>query len=127
MHTDRSRIEKKEEKCTNYREPKYEIAKIWRMRKLEITPVLIGTLGTLTKHFEEWIEKLDFDMTTEALRNPCLLGTTRIIQKVLYMKIKKKKKKKMKKKKIQYLRQVVGVGYCGIFYQETTSDLRVKK
>ena len=66
-------------------------------------------------------------MTTEALRNPCLLGTTRIIQKVLDMKRKKKKKKKMKKKKIQYLRQVVGVGYCGIFYQETTSDLRVKK
>ena len=127
MHTDRSRIEKKEEKCTNYREPKYEIAKIWRMRKLEITPVLIGTLGTLTKHFEEWIEKLDFDMMTEALRKPCLLGTTRIIQKVLGMKRKKKQNKKMKKKKIQYLRQVVGVGYCGIFYQETTSDLRVKK
>ena len=64
-------------------------------------------------------------MTTEALRKPCLPGTTRIVQKVLDM--KRKKKKKMKKKKIQYLRQVVSFGYCGTFYQETTSDLRVKK
>ena len=99
MLTDRSRIEKKEEKCTNYRELKYEIAKNWRMRKLEVTPVLIGALGTLAKHFEEWIEKLGFDMTTEALRKPCLLGTTRIIQKVLDMKRKKNKTKKWRKKR----------------------------
>ena len=32
-----------------------------------------------------------------------------------------------KKKKLQYLRQLVGVGYCGLFYQEITSDLRVKE
>ena len=38
-------------------------------------------------------------MTTEALRKPCLLGTTRIIQKVLDMKRKKKQNKKMRKKK----------------------------
>ena len=33
----------------------------------------------------------------------------------------------MKKKNPQYLRQLVGVRYCGIFYKEITSDLRVKK
>ena len=27
----------------------------------------------------------------------------------------------------QYLRQLVGVRYCGIFYQEITLDLRVKE
>ena len=32
-----------------------------------------------------------------------------------------------KKKKLQYLGQLVGVQYCGIFYQEITSDLRVKE
>ena len=31
------------------------------------------------------------------------------------------------KKKLQYLRQLVGVRYCGIFYQEITLDLRVKE
>ena len=33
----------------------------------------------------------------------------------------------MKKKKPQYLRQLVGVRYCGIFYKEITSDLRAKR
>ena len=82
-----TRIEKKEEqKCTNYSELKYEIAKIWKMRKVEVIPVVIGALGTVTKHFEKWIEKLDLDLTIEAIQKPCLLGTSRIIRKVLDMK-----------------------------------------
>ena len=69
-----TRIEKKEkEKCTNCSELKYEIAKIWKMRKVEVIPVVIGALGTVTKHFEKWIEKLDLDLTIEALQKPCLL------------------------------------------------------
>ena len=63
-------IEKtEEEKCTNYNELKYEIAQIWKMRKVEVTPVLIETLRTVTKPFEKWIEKLD--LTIEALQKPC--------------------------------------------------------
>ena len=61
MTTDRSGMpiwhsQWKEEKCTNYTELKYEIAKIWKMRKVEVIPVVIGALGTGTKHFEKWIE-----------------------------------------------------------------------
>ena len=33
----------------------------------------------------------------------------------------------MRKKRSQYLRQLVGVRYCGIFNQEITSDLGVKE
>ena len=60
---------------------KYEIAKVWKMRKVEVIPVVMGVLGTVTKHFEKWIEKLDLDLTVEALQKPCLLGTGRIIRK----------------------------------------------
>ena len=82
-----TRIQKKEEeKCTNYSELKYEIAKIWKMRKVEVIPVVIGALGTVTKHFEKWIEKLDLDLTIEALQKPYLLEPARIIRKVLDMK-----------------------------------------
>ena len=56
------------------------------MRKVEVIPVVIGALGTVTKHFEKWIEKLDLDLTIEAIQKPCLLGTSRIIRKVLDMK-----------------------------------------
>ena len=45
-----TRIEKKEEeKCNNYRELKYEIARMWRMKDTEVIPVVIGALGTVTK------------------------------------------------------------------------------
>ena len=80
-----TRIEKKEEeKCSNYCDLKYEIARMWRMK--EIIPVVIGALGTVTKQFEKWIQKLDLEITVEMLQKPCLLGTARIIRKVLDMK-----------------------------------------
>ena len=38
---------RKEEKCTSYRELKYEILRIWKMRKVEVTAVVIGALRTV--------------------------------------------------------------------------------
>ena len=40
-----TRIEKKEaEKCKNYSEFKYDIANIWKVRKVEVVPVVIEAL-----------------------------------------------------------------------------------
>ena len=81
------RIEKKEEeKCVNYNELKYEIARIWKMKKVEVIPVVVGALETVTKGFKGWIEKMGLQLTAEELQKPCLLGTARIIRKVLDMK-----------------------------------------
>ena len=62
------------------------MTKIRKITKVKVIPVVIGALGTVTKHFEKWIEKLDLDLTIETLQKLCLLGTTRIIQKALDMK-----------------------------------------
>ena len=56
------------------------------MWKVEVIPVLTGTLGTVTKHFEKWVEKLEMELTIEALQKPCLIGTARVIRKILDMK-----------------------------------------
>ena len=56
------------------------------MRKVEVMPIIIGALGTVTRYFEKWIKKLDLDLTIEASQKPCLLGTARILRKVLDMK-----------------------------------------
>ena len=61
-----------------------KLQKIWKMRKVEVIPVVIGALGTVTKYFEKWIEKLDLDLTIEALQKPCILGMARIIRSVRY-------------------------------------------
>ena len=66
---------KKEEKCTDYSELRYEISKIWKMRKVEVMKVGIGAVGTV----EKWIEKSDLDLTIVASQKPCLLGTAIII------------------------------------------------
>ena len=39
---------------------------MWKMRKVEGIPVVIGVLGTVTKHNEKWIEKLDLHLTIKA-------------------------------------------------------------
>ncbi|XP_069979445.1 uncharacterized protein [Penaeus vannamei] len=81
-----TRIERKEEKCNNYCDLKYEIARMWRMKEVEVIPVVVGALGSVTKDFEKWVQKLDLGITAEMLQKPCLLGTARIIRKVLDMK-----------------------------------------
>ena len=56
------------------------------MKKVDVIPVVIGALGTVTKNFDKWLEKLELDLTVEMLQRPCLLGTARIIRKVLDIK-----------------------------------------
>ena len=43
---------KEEEKLSNYNELKYELARIWNMKKVTIVPVVIGALGTVTEKIE---------------------------------------------------------------------------
>ena len=43
------------------------------MSKVEVIPVVIGALETVTKHFGKWTEKFDLDLTIEALQKLCLL------------------------------------------------------
>ena len=49
------------------------------MRKVEVIPVVIGALGTVTKHFEKWIERFDLDFMIEALQKPCIPAISLII------------------------------------------------
>ena len=67
-------------------ELKVKIAKNRKMWKVEVIPVLIGALGTVAKHFEKRVEKLDLELTIEALQKPCVIGTARVIRKILDMK-----------------------------------------
>ena len=99
---------KEEEKGTDYTDLKYKIAKIWKMRKIEFIPVVIRALRIVTKHFEKWMEKLDLNLTIEALRS------------LVYLERPEQYGKRWiwneKKIKLQYLRQLVWCPrYCVIF------------
>ena len=81
-----TRIQKKEkEKVDAYTDLKYEILKVWRgdVKKVIILPVIIGALGSVTERLQEELEKFDYRNGLETIQKTCLLGSARIVRKVL--------------------------------------------
>ena len=66
-----TRIERKEkEKIEVYTDLKYEILKCWRneVKTVIIIPVVIGSLGIMTKNLENYLSKIDFAPGIEPLQ-----------------------------------------------------------
>ena len=52
---------------------------------LEVVPVVIEALRSVTKEFDVWIEKLRITNNVRVMQNTALLGIARILRKVLEM------------------------------------------
>ena len=53
---------------------------------VEVLPLVIGALaGSVTKGFDRWIEKLTILLNVEVMQKTALLGTARILRKVMEM------------------------------------------
>ena len=50
-----------------------------------VVPVVIGALGSVIKEFDRWIEKLGITFNVGVVQKTALLGTARILRKVLEM------------------------------------------
>ena len=74
---------KEKEKVDKYQDLKREIKRLWKLKKVEVVPVVIGSLGSVTKGFEKWIQKLEIPCDVGVLQKTALLGTARILRKVL--------------------------------------------
>ena len=68
------------EKCSLLKD---QIARLWQMKKVVVIPIVLGALGTITTKIEKYIESLGIEIRTEHVQKSALLGTTRIIRKVL--------------------------------------------
>ena len=53
------------------------------IRHLEIVPVVVGALGVVSKRLDAWLEKLGVTIRTGLLQKTALLGTARILRKLL--------------------------------------------
>ena len=71
---------KKIEKYTLLRD---EIARLWQMKKVVAISIVIGALVTITTKFEKYIEGLEIKIIIKHVNEFELLGTARIIKKVL--------------------------------------------
>ena len=54
--------EKEREKMEKYQDLKKEVGRLWKLKMVEVIPVVIGALGSVTKEFDGWIEKLGITM-----------------------------------------------------------------
>ena len=60
-----------------------KIGHVWQMNKVTVIPVVIGALGVISDKFERYMEKLDVKIAMEIIQKTALLGTARILRKVL--------------------------------------------
>ena len=78
------RVEQKEkEKVERYNDLKKEIRRLWTLRNLEIVPVVIGAPGIVFSEFDRWMGKLGIIWNVGVTQKIALLGTARILRKVL--------------------------------------------
>ena len=60
--------DKEKEKEEKYQDLKREIKRIWNMRSGTVVPVIVGSLGSITKKLDEWLRKLDITRNTAILQ-----------------------------------------------------------
>ena len=73
---------KENEKMDKYLDLARELKKIWNM-KVKVIPIVIGTLGTVTKSLEKSLENLGVRGKIETIQNTALLKSDRIVRRVL--------------------------------------------
>ena len=79
-----TRVQDKErEKVEKYQDLKRELKRIWQSQEIVTIPIIIGTLGTVSKNVEHWLRKLDIMVNFSTLQKACLLESARVIRKVL--------------------------------------------
>ena len=50
---------------------------------MQVVPAAIGALGSVTKDFDNWMEKLEVPSNVGVIRKIALLGTARTLRRVL--------------------------------------------
>ena len=56
---------------------------MWSVKKVDVLLVVVGAFGSVTKKLGQWIEKLGIRVRIGLLLKTMLLGTARILRKVL--------------------------------------------
>ena len=78
-----SRIEEKEkDKTEKYQDLGRELHKIWNV-KVKIIPLVVGFLGAIPKQFGNRLQEIGITLGTAQVQKTVLLGTARILRKVL--------------------------------------------
>lgn len=73
---------KEDEKIEKYRDLCRELERLWRV-KCRVVPVVVGALGTIPTRLSAHLKMLDINLSIETIQKSAILGTARILRKVL--------------------------------------------
>ena len=62
-----------------YKDLKKEIRRLWKLRNVEIVPVVIETFGSVSTEFKRWMGKLGITCNVGVMQKTPLLGTAKIL------------------------------------------------
>ena len=80
--SDRNVSIKEVKKLSKYKDLEIEVSKVWKMKTTTL-PVAIGALGVIKKGMTLKVEKIPGTIHIEKLQKIVLMGTARILRKVL--------------------------------------------
>ena len=76
---------KEDEKVEKYQDLAREVRKMWGVR-IKVIPIVVGALGTMSLKLKENLSTIGVDTSiTELIQRSVLLGSARILRKVLEM------------------------------------------
>ena len=75
--------ENEREMIDHYQDLKVKVQKIWNCRSVYVIPIVIGALGTVSRHLRMWSSKLGIAGIIALHQKACLLGTAKIIRRTL--------------------------------------------
>ena len=74
--------EKEEEKVTKYQCLAREVKRLWQLKNVNVILIVVGTLCTIPKKLEVYVEKGEIEVSVGLLQKVALLGTARILRRV---------------------------------------------
>ena len=70
-------------KIDKYQDLRREVSRLWQQKKVHVVPIVIGVLGSISKNFIGFLNQLEINTNMGELQKAALLGTARILRKVL--------------------------------------------
>ena len=80
---DKKTIDKEKKKIEKYQNLKREIQRFWNLKKIDVIHVVLGALGSVTKNLGKYVDKIGIKTDLLTVQKTTLLGTARILRKVL--------------------------------------------
>jgi len=82
--SDKNVFTKQDEKIHKYQDLAVELKRIWKLKKVpEVVPVVVGALGATPKQQETHLRKIGLEASRKDIQKAALLGTARILRRVL--------------------------------------------